>query len=120
MARDIPTLDFGVPFLNDGDWVPCMSDPESWFPTPGQTYSSQRARRMCSDCPVKVECLNYVLELDLAEGGQTAGIWGGTTEVERKQMLVAARLNLGIPRRRSTNRYTYADRGVDLVRGRSA
>ncbi|MGH8915463.1 MAG: WhiB family transcriptional regulator [Acidimicrobiia bacterium] len=40
-----------------------------------------RAREICMTCPVAEECLEYALETN-----QRAGIWGGTTEEERKSL----------------------------------
>lgn len=38
------------------------------------------ARRICAGCPVRVECLEYGLD------NYEAGMWGGTTEKERRNM----------------------------------
>lgn len=40
------------------------------------------AKRICSDCPVRMECLNYALALNQS----AAGVWGGTNERERKNL----------------------------------
>lgn len=37
------------------------------------------AKRICEGCPVRRECLRYALE-----SGERYGIWGGTTEEERR------------------------------------
>ncbi|HEY4607498.1 MAG TPA: WhiB family transcriptional regulator [Acidimicrobiia bacterium] len=41
----------------------------------------ERARDVCFTCPVTEDCLEYALETN-----QRAGIWGGTTEEERKSL----------------------------------
>ncbi len=41
-----------------------------------------RAREICSDCPVAVECLEYALEIR-----EPHGIWGGLNEAERRMIL---------------------------------
>lgn len=41
----------------------------------------ERAREICTTCPVTEECLEYALETN-----QRAGIWGGSTEEERKSL----------------------------------
>lgn len=38
------------------------------------------ARKLCPTCPVQVECLNYAIIYD------ECGVWGGTTESERKAL----------------------------------
>jgi WhiB family redox-sensing transcriptional regulator len=40
-----------------------------------------RAKAICLVCPVADDCLEYALETN-----QRAGIWGGTTEKERKSL----------------------------------
>jgi WhiB family transcriptional regulator, redox-sensing transcriptional regulator len=57
-------------------------DPELFFPI--STLGAARrqieaAKRVCERCPVRVACLRWALE-----SGQDAGIWGGTTEQERR------------------------------------
>lgn len=41
----------------------------------------ERARDVCMGCAVTTECLEYALETN-----QRAGIWGGTTEEERRSL----------------------------------
>ena len=58
-----------------------------WFPSvdrPGGTTKAfrdniARAREVCASCPVKAECLAEARADPL-----TAGIWGGTTETQRR------------------------------------
>lgn len=57
------------------------TDPEAWFPGKGGRISSLQ-RRVCGACPVISECLSYALQ----HGDK--GIWGGTTESQRKGMRV--------------------------------
>lgn len=63
------------------------TDPELFFPTKGQ--SPARAKAICAQCPVIQQCLKYALTSPVA----LAGIWGGTTEDERKP------LRAGMPKR---------------------
>jgi WhiB family redox-sensing transcriptional regulator len=42
------------------------------------------ARRVCADCPVKTECLEYALANRIDHG-----VWGGTSERERRRILKA-------------------------------
>ncbi|WNI14466.1 WhiB family transcriptional regulator [Actinacidiphila sp. ITFR-21] len=57
-------------------------DPELFFPV-GQSgtakLQAEQARRVCAQCPVKESCLN-----DALAAGDTSGVWGGTTEDERR------------------------------------
>ncbi len=41
----------------------------------------EAAKAVCSGCPVRVECLEFALEPH-----QEAGIWGGTSEDERRHL----------------------------------
>lgn len=56
------------------------ADPEEWFPETGENGS--RAKRICARCRVREECLDYAVSSpDLLDG-----IWGGTTEHERRPL----------------------------------
>ncbi|POX50648.1 WhiB family transcriptional regulator [Streptomyces sp. Ru72] len=64
-------------------------DPELFFPvgTAGPAVEeTAAAKRVCRRCPVLGECLDWALG-----SGQTAGVWGGTGEQERAELLRAAR-----------------------------
>jgi WhiB family redox-sensing transcriptional regulator len=39
------------------------------------------AKAVCAACPVRIDCLGYALET-----GQDAGVWGGTSEKERREI----------------------------------
>jgi WhiB family redox-sensing transcriptional regulator len=39
----------------------------------------KRAKEICAECPVQIECRNYALEIR-----EQYGIWGGMTENERR------------------------------------
>lgn len=59
-----------------------FADPEMWWPngtTGEEAEKITEAKRICGMCPVRVECLTYAVERR-----QYFGIWGGTTEEERK------------------------------------
>lgn len=58
------------------------TDPDLFFPVGTTGYALvqiDRAKQVCGECPVKVDCLDYALETN-----QDAGIWGGTSEEERR------------------------------------
>ncbi len=60
------------------------SDPDMFFPvgsTGGAVDQIQAARRVCEACPVRSECLDFALATN-----QESGIWGGTTEDERRKV----------------------------------
>lgn len=76
------------------DWVQrakCKDeDPELFFPigTSGPALEQiERARAVCMQCEVREECLEWALA-----SGQDAGVWGGTSEEERKAMRRTRRL----------------------------
>jgi WhiB family redox-sensing transcriptional regulator len=58
------------------------SEPELFFPVtdtgPAATQLA-RAKAVCAGCPVRAECLEFALS-----SGQAAGVWGGTTQDERR------------------------------------
>jgi WhiB family transcriptional regulator, redox-sensing transcriptional regulator len=60
------------------------SDPDVFFPI-GSTGPAleqiETAQRICTACTVRAECLEFALATN-----QEAGIWGGTTEEERRKL----------------------------------
>ena len=54
-------------------------DPEIFFPEKGG--SSREAKRICAECAVRIECLNYALRRD-----ERYGVWGGMSERERRRL----------------------------------
>jgi WhiB family transcriptional regulator, redox-sensing transcriptional regulator len=57
------------------------ADPDLFFPisTTGQGLKQiARAKRICAECPVRLDCLQFALAHD-----QVYGIWGGTTPDDR-------------------------------------
>ena len=60
------------------------TDPDLFFPVGTTGYALvqiDRAKQVCTECPVRVECLDYALETN-----QDSGIWGGTSEEERRTL----------------------------------
>ena len=58
------------------------ADPELFFPigTTGPALRQiQEAKRICRTCPARTQCLAWALE-----HGITDGVWGGTTEDQRR------------------------------------
>jgi WhiB family transcriptional regulator, redox-sensing transcriptional regulator len=68
----------------------CLSaNPDLFFPISSRGASAgqiARAKGICAGCPVREPCLSFALSTQ-----QQFGIWGGTTEDERKKMRRRAR-----------------------------
>jgi WhiB family redox-sensing transcriptional regulator len=56
-----------------------QTDPEAFFPEKGG--STREAKRVCTTCDVRSECLEYALAND-----ERFGIWGGLSERERRKL----------------------------------
>jgi WhiB family redox-sensing transcriptional regulator len=56
------------------------TDPEIFFPLPGDVRQLAVAREICADCPVQASCREFAIR-----HGET-GVWGGTTENQRRQI----------------------------------
>ncbi len=61
------------------DALCAQTDPEAFFPEKGG--STRDAKRICGQCEVKSECLEYALKND-----ERFGIWGGLSERERRKL----------------------------------
>ncbi len=75
-----------VPVLDERPWAvfsACReADPGIFF---ASTRDDERAALVvCSSCTVKDQCLDFALETR-----ERFGVWGGTTERERKKLLRA-------------------------------
>jgi len=55
------------------------TDPEAFFPEKGG--STREAKRICSGCEVRAQCLEFALAHD-----ERFGIWGGLSERERRRL----------------------------------
>lgn len=64
-------------WMRDGACVGC--DPDLFYPERGA--STKQAKAVCRGCPVRERCLQYALD-----GVEKFGIWGGTSERERRRM----------------------------------
>jgi WhiB family redox-sensing transcriptional regulator len=71
---------------SDNSWrsqARCLgTNPELFFPLGGTgrpLAQAEMAKAMCLGCPVRQLCLKYALETN-----QVTGVWGGTTEDERR------------------------------------
>lgn len=72
------------------------TDPDVFFPVREEDVGAALA--ICATCPVQSECLTYALR------NEGVGIWGGTTESERRKLRRRYRIKLqprqGLPRGR--------------------
>ncbi len=59
--------------------------PETFFPSDG--VGVDRARKICGTCPVQEHCLEYALSEEIEHG-----VWGGTSERERRRIKKRCRL----------------------------
>lgn len=73
----------GTAFEGELSWMEqsrCLdADPDAFFPEKGG--STREAKRICSACDVREECLAYALENE-----ERFGIWGGLSERERRRL----------------------------------
>ena len=85
VVRDLRSGPIGFePFgTEDEDWqeraLCAQTDPESFFPEKGG--STREAKKICTGCEVRSECLEYALAHD-----ERFGIWGGLSERERRRL----------------------------------
>ncbi|MEV0642768.1 WhiB family transcriptional regulator [Streptomyces sp. NPDC050619] len=59
-------------------------DPDLFFPigtTGPALVQLEQAKAVCRRCPVREPCLRWALDT-----GQTIGVWGGTSENERRAL----------------------------------
>jgi WhiB family redox-sensing transcriptional regulator len=65
-----------------GPWVRdalcAQTDAEEFFPNAGESH--HRAVAICRQCPVRRACLDYALDHN------EYGVWGGTSETQRRQI----------------------------------
>jgi WhiB family redox-sensing transcriptional regulator len=88
---DVDLLGSFAELADDDDEIPewqeralcAQTDPEAFFPEKGG--STREAKRICSGCEVRAECLDYALAHD-----ERFGIWGGLSERERRRLRRAA------------------------------
>ena len=79
------TFDAGLPGADTDDqgWqeqaLCAETDPEAFFPEKGG--STREAKKICTGCEVRTECLEYALAND-----ERFGIWGGLSERERRRL----------------------------------
>jgi WhiB family redox-sensing transcriptional regulator len=67
------------PLAWQSDALCAQTDPESFFPEKGG--STRDAKKICTSCEVRAQCLEYALAND-----ERFGIWGGLSERERRKV----------------------------------
>ncbi len=76
---ELPELvDREQPWMSEG--LCRGQNPSLFFPSDG--VGVERARRVCGECPVQTECLEYALRYRIEHG-----VWGGASERERRRIL---------------------------------
>ncbi|SDP05040.1 transcription factor WhiB [Nakamurella panacisegetis] len=88
-VENVQAVDFGSEIGTDlltgdeADWheraLCAQTDPEAFFPEKGG--STREAKKICTGCEVRSECLSYALAND-----ERFGIWGGLSERERRRL----------------------------------
>ena len=69
-------------WMEEGSCV--YANTELFFPVGSSMKAikqSNEAKAICNECVVKIDCLEYAIRTN-----QDSGVWGGTTEEERKSL----------------------------------
>jgi WhiB family redox-sensing transcriptional regulator len=90
-AGPMPASPWAEPAMDEATWrldaLCAETDPEAFFPEKGG--STREAKRVCTGCDVRAECLEYALTND-----ERFGIWGGLSERERRRLRLQRRIAL--------------------------
>ena len=82
-ARDLP---------ENRDWMEKAScaqvGGDMWYAEEGQPLHIKRAKAVCAECPVRMQCLDYAMRHEAANERTTVryGIFGGLTPHQRNQL----------------------------------
>lgn len=71
-------INIGIPLRRGSKPLCAEVDPEIFFPDKGGTPTP--ALKICKACSARIECLTWALEHPVQ------GVWGGTTERERRKL----------------------------------
>jgi WhiB family redox-sensing transcriptional regulator len=74
-----PAVEDENPLSWQTDSLCAQTDPEAFFPEKGG--STRDAKKICTSCEVRNQCLEYALQND-----ERFGIWGGLSERERRKL----------------------------------
>ncbi|WP_456851815.1 WhiB family transcriptional regulator [Geodermatophilus sp. SYSU D00742] len=87
-ATESTVPEWHAPSAGDEAWrldaLCAETDPEAFFPEKGG--STREAKRVCTGCAVRAECLEFALAND-----ERFGIWGGLSERERRRLRLQRR-----------------------------
>ncbi|MFI1970632.1 transcription factor WhiB [Streptomyces cinnamoneus] len=76
--------------MNWRQYAACAEeDPDLFFPvgTGGPAIAqTEGAKSVCQRCPVREQCLRWAME-----SGQEYGVWGGTSELDRRALRLEAK-----------------------------
>jgi len=76
-------MDTDTPWMAQGN---CREHPPTTF-FPSDGVGVELAKRICATCPVNEPCLEYALENRIDHG-----VWGGTSERQRRRILKSRRI----------------------------
>lgn len=82
-----------------------LADPEFMFPLGKNSAHERQAKAVCHECPVIRECRSYALN-----NREEFGVWGGTSEADRRAIL-----KTGSKRDAGTGRRTGVRKRVELA-----
>lgn len=71
--------------------------PATFEHKPDREEREAKAKAICEDCPVRVECLDWALATR-----EPHGVWGGYSETERR-LMIAGRMRYPFKRARSAH-----------------
>lgn len=89
---DLPFVELApapMPPYFDGSQVCSQVDPELFFPENGSARSERSAKRLCAGCEFLNPCRRYGMTTRIG-GRPIFGIWGGTSERDRRALRLAA------------------------------
>lgn len=69
-----------LPQFDLADALCAQTDPEMFYPEKLNNWA-HKAKQVCEQCSIRVECLTWALEND-----EQYGIWGGLTPAERNKL----------------------------------
>jgi hypothetical protein len=76
--------------IDEAGETPCTNAPQFFFSSDDQDWGQKMAninaaKKLCSLCPVRLQCLEYAVSAREYEG-----VWGGLSGIERKKLIRAA------------------------------
>ena len=101
------------PYDGDPDWQKagaCVGRGTTLFFPPRGTSRERilEAKNVCAGCPIKQKCLDYALY-----HGDRHGIWGGTTEFERRRLKLKQSIDRPVRRKRTITKWIEVDDDAD-------